>query len=88
MVLIHGGTPKGAERAAACWADNRKVVQIAFKPDWTRDGKAAPFKRKDRMLEIVPVGVIVFPGSGITANLADKAKKLGIAVLDYRGSSR
>ena len=61
MVLIHGGTPKGAEKAAACWADKRGVTQIAFKPDWTRDGKAAPFKRNDRMLDIVPTGVIVFP---------------------------
>ena len=84
MVLIHGGTPKGAEKAAACWADKRGVTQIAFKPDWTRDGKAAPFKRNDRMLDIVPAGVIVFPGSGITGNLADKAKKLGIPVLDHR----
>ena len=84
MVLIHGGTPKGAEKAAACWADHRKVTQIAFKPDWAADGKAAPFKRNDRMLEIVPAGVIVFPGSGITGNLADKAKKLGIPVLDHR----
>ena len=83
MVLIHGGTPKGAEKAA-CWADNRKIVQIAFRPDWTRDCKAAPFKRNDRMLEIVPAGVIVFPGSGITGNLADKAKKLGVPVLDHR----
>jgi hypothetical protein len=87
MVLIHGGTPKGAEKAAACWADKRGVTQIAFKPDWTRDGKAAPFKRNDRMLDIVPTGVIVFPGSGITGNLADKAKKLGIPVLDYRGGA-
>ncbi|MGO9362788.1 MAG: DUF2493 domain-containing protein [Rhodomicrobium sp.] len=87
MVLIHGGTPKGAEKAAACWADHRKVTQVAFKPDWTRDGKAAPFKRNDRMLEIVPTGVIVFPGSGITGNLADKAKKLGIPVLDHREGS-
>jgi YspA, cpYpsA-related SLOG family len=85
MVLIHGGTPKGAERAAACWADKRGITQIAFKPDWVRDGKAAPFKRNDRMLEIMPKGVIVFPGSGITSNLAGKAKKLGIPVLDHRG---
>jgi hypothetical protein len=84
MVLIHGGTPKGAERAAACWADKRGITQVAFKPDWVRDGKAAPFKRNDRMLEIIPKGVIVFPGSGITSNLADKAKKLGIPVLDHR----
>ena len=25
MVLMHGGSPRGAERIAACWADNRKV---------------------------------------------------------------
>jgi hypothetical protein len=86
MVLIHGGSPKGAEKIAACWADNRKVPQIAFMPDWTRDKKAAPFKRNDRMLDIVPIGVVIFPGSGITDNLADKAKKLGIPLADYRGS--
>ena len=84
MALLHGGTPKGAEFIASRWADARKVTQIAFKPDWLRDGKAAPFKRNDRMLEILPIGVIVFPGSGITGNLADKAKKLGIPVLDCR----
>jgi hypothetical protein len=84
MVLIHGGTPKGAEKAAACWAGNRKVTQIAFKPEWTRDGKAAPFKRNDRMLDLVPAGVIIFPGSGITGNLADKAKQRRIPVLDHR----
>ena len=47
MVLLHGGSPKGAERIAARWADHRKVPQIAFKPDWTRHAKAAPFKRND-----------------------------------------
>jgi hypothetical protein len=36
MVLLHGGSPKGAERIAACWANNRSVPQIAFKPDWAR----------------------------------------------------
>ncbi len=80
MVLLHGGSPKGAERIAAKWADTRKVPQIAFKPDWTKHAKAAPFKRKDQMLEVLPIGVIIFPGSGIQDNLADKAKKLGIPV--------
>jgi hypothetical protein len=83
MVLLHGGSPKGADRIAACWADNRKVPQIPFKPDWSRYAKAAPFKRNDQMLEILPIGVIVFPGSGISANLADKAKKLGIPVWKF-----
>jgi hypothetical protein len=80
MVLFHGGSPRGAERIAACWADNRKVPQIVFKPDWNREGRAAPFKRNDRLLEALPIGVVVFPGSGISQNLADKAKKLGIPV--------
>ena len=80
MVLLHGGSPRGAERIAACWADNRKVAQVVFKPDWTRHRNAAPFKRNDQMLEALPIGVVVFPGSGISANLADKARKLGIPV--------
>ncbi|HEV7228060.1 DUF2493 domain-containing protein [Brevundimonas sp.] len=84
MVLLHGGSPKGAERIAACWADNRKVTQIAFKPDWTKHQKAAPFKRNDAMLDVLPIGVVVFPGTGIQDNLADKARKLGIPLFDFR----
>jgi len=84
MVLLHGGSPKGAELIAAKWAEARKVQQIAFKPDWTRHAKAAPFKRNDQLLDIMPIGVIVFPGSGISDNLADKARKLGIPLLDFR----
>ena len=80
MVLLHGGTPKGAELIASKWAEARRVAQIAFKPDWTRHAKAAPFKRNDQMLETLPIGVLVFPGTGIQANLADKARKLGIPV--------
>jgi hypothetical protein len=52
-------------------------------PDWTRHAKTAPFKRNDQMLEALPTGLVAFPGSGISANLADKARKarkLGIPV--------
>jgi hypothetical protein len=80
MELLHGGSPRGAERIAACWADNRKAAQVVFKPDWNRHRNAAPFKRNDQMLEVMPIGIVVFPGSGISANLADKARKLGIPV--------
>ncbi len=83
MVLLHGGSPKGAEKIAARWADHRKVPQVAFKPDWTKHAKAAPFKRNDAMLNVLPIGVIVFPGTGIQDNLADKAKKLGIPVYRF-----
>jgi hypothetical protein len=87
MVLLHGGSPKGAEHIAACWASRRKVPQIVFKPNWARDGRAAPFKRNDQMLDVLPIGVIVFPGSGISANLADKAKKVGIPVWKFDNGS-
>jgi hypothetical protein len=83
MVLIHGGSPRGAELIAAKWASNRKVVQIEFKPDWTRHAKAAPFKRNDALLDAMPVGIVIFPGSGITENLADKARRLGIPVWKF-----
>jgi len=86
MVLLHGGSPNGAERIAACWADARKVPQIAFKPDWARHEKAAPFRRNDALLEVMPIGVVVFPSSGISDNLADKAHKLGIPIYDFRKS--
>ena len=84
MVLLHGGSPKGAEKIAARWADNRNCPQIVFKPDWTRYGKAAPFKRNDQLLDTVPIGLIVFPGSGITDNLADKARAMGVPLYDFR----
>lgn len=85
MILLHGGSPKGAERIAACWAEARKVTQIAFKPDWNKHAKAAPFRRNDDMLSVMPSGVIVFPGSGITENLRDKARRLGINVWELKG---
>ncbi len=60
------------------------MAQIAFRPDWTRHTKAAPFKRNDILLETLPIGVVVFPGSGISENLADKARRLGIPLFDFR----
>ncbi len=32
------------------------------------------------MLDVLPIGVMVFPGTGIQNDLADKAKRLGIPV--------
>ena len=87
MVLLHGGSPKGAERIAARWADHRKVPQIAFKPDWAKHARAAPFKRNDQMLDLLPIGVMVFfPGTGIQENMVDKARRLGIPVWKFDNS--
>ena len=83
MVLLHGGSPKGAELIAAKWADTRKVAQVVFRPDWAKHRNAAPFKRNDALLEAMPVGLLVFPGNGVSGNLADKARKLGIPVMRF-----
>ena len=39
------------------------------------------------MLDVLPIGVMVFPGTGIQENLADKAKKLGIPVWKFGKST-
>jgi hypothetical protein len=86
MVLLHGGSKTGAECIAACWAEARTVPQIPFTPKFGVHGKAAaPFKRNDELLAQMPIGVIAFPGGGIQDNLADKARAMGIRLMDYRG---
>ena len=79
MVLLHGGSP-GVEKIAASWAEARGVHQVVCRPDWNAHGKAAPFRRNDELLKLLPKGLIAFPGSGITGNLVDKARQLGIPV--------
>ena len=81
MVLLHGGGP-GVEKIAASWADARGVHQLICRPDWNAHGKAAPFRRNDELLNFLPKGVIAFPGSGITGNLVDKARQLGVPVMN------
>jgi hypothetical protein len=61
----------------------RNPQKIVFKPDWAKHANAAPFKRNDQMLEALPAGLVAFPGYGISANLADKARKLGIPVWSH-----
>ncbi len=57
-------------------------LRVSLQPDHGErpHRKAAPFKRNDAMLAVMPIGVIVFPGTGIQANVAWKAMQLGIQV--------
>ena len=82
IVIVHGGGP-GVERIAARWAERNGVHQVVCKPDWDRHGRAAPFRRNEELLNLLPKGVIAFPGSGITENLIDRARQLGIPVARY-----
>ncbi len=47
--------------------------------------QSRPFRRNDEMLSVMPAGLIVFLGNGITGNLADKARRLGIPVWQASG---
>ena len=80
IVILHGGGP-GVERIAAQWAERNGVHQVVCKPDWDRHGRAAPFRRNEELLNLLPTGGIAFPGSGITENLVDRARQLGIPVM-------
>ncbi|MEQ1540066.1 MAG: hypothetical protein ABL928_14155 [Sphingorhabdus sp.] len=51
-----------------------------MRPDWERYKNAAPFRRKDQMLEMLPKAVVACPGSGVNANLVEKARKMGIKI--------
>lgn len=83
MILLHGGMPRGAELIAARWAEKRSVTQVVFKPKWGTHFKAAPFRRNDEIIAEMPTGVVIFPGTGITQNLRDKARRLGLNVWEF-----
>lgn len=83
MVLLHGGTARGAEHIAALWARNAGVDQIVFKPDFKAQGRAAPFRRNDELLRANPIGLIAFPGNGISENLIEKARQKRIPVWNF-----
>jgi hypothetical protein len=79
MILHNCGQQKGAELIASKWADARGVTEKVFKPNFDL-GKAAPFKRNDRMLDEGLDALIVYPGNGIIANMQDKAIAAGVTV--------
>lgn len=68
-------TEKLTAEAEAIKAEGWNWIEVA--PDFPY-GHTAGLRRV--MLEALPIGVIAFPGSGISQNLADKARKMGIAV--------
>ena len=68
-------------RALELLVKQKRLAKTAPVPCIVREGGIAEEdKRNDAMLDVMPIGVIIFPGTGIQDNLADKAKKLGIPV--------
>ena len=84
MVLLHGGSPKGAELIAAKWADQPQgpADRLQARLDEARQGRAVQAQRR-RCSTCCRSASCVFPGTGIQDNLADKARKLGIPVWKF-----
>lgn len=68
-----------ATKDAEVWG----VTQVAFKPDWTKYVKAAPFKRNDAMLDVLPGGCPRLSGQGNSGEPRRQAKKLGISIMKF-----
>jgi hypothetical protein len=83
MVLATTAQSKGVDAIAASWAAANGVSVIAFRLNKS-EGNSAPFKRNKRMIDLKPVEVIACEGSGIQANLAQKARAEGIPVFIIR----
>ena len=89
MALTTTGA-KGAEQIAIKWAAGKGVTLVLAKPDFDRNGRAAPFRANDEMLEFEPVCVLTLPNSldpiragahqpfGPALNLGQKASDAGL----------
>ncbi len=81
MILLHGDAP-GVQKIGARWAEANDVAQVLCLPDWKRHPKAAPYRRNDQIVALQPKELIAFPGTGVIANLVDKAREAGIPVTE------
>jgi hypothetical protein len=79
LVVLHCANEKGVDKIVATWANNHKVAQVLYRPEWAKHYKAAPFKRNDAMLAELPAKtVIIKPDNGILQALIRESRKLGI----------
>ncbi|MCR5879452.1 DUF2493 domain-containing protein [Phenylobacterium sp. J367] len=81
---------KGGERLAKRWAQQKGVRLVLARPDFTRFGRAAPFRANDQLMALQPVCVLILPESlGVAAsagappfgpalNLAEQARRQGV----------
>ncbi len=95
MALATSGA-KGGEKLAIKWAKQKRVNLVLAKADFDRNGRAAPFRANDEMLELDPVCVLTLANSvnpvrgeglqpfGPAMNLGQKAAEKGIRHLPVK----
>jgi hypothetical protein len=89
MALATSGA-KGGEKLAIKWAKQKNVTLVLAKADFDRNGRAAPFRANDEMLDLEPVCVLTLANTlnaergkslspfGPALNLAQKAGERGV----------
>ena len=77
-VLMHGDA-RGADALADDWAAG-KVKTATFTPAWEQHGRAAGPLRNQEMLDAGPDLVVAFPGGHGTADMIQRAVKVGVPV--------
>ena len=97
MALATSGA-KGGEKLAIKWAKQKNITLVLAKADFDRNGRAAPFRANDELLDLEPVCVLTLANTlnaergkslspfGPALNLAQKAGERG--VLHYPVKSR
>ncbi len=78
---LHHGDARGADRLAGKYARRNGIPEVKHPADWSRDGRAAGFRRNTRMLEQVrPDRVIAMPGGSGTEHMVKLARRAGVPV--------
>lgn len=95
MALATTGA-SGGERLAIKWARQKGVKLVLAKADFGANGRAAPFRANDQLLQLEPVVVLTLANTlnpdraaalqpfGPALNLAQKAGEKGVRCLDIR----
>lgn len=81
--ILTGGA-RGVDAQVAAWARRRGIPLDTVRPNWTKDGDAAPFRANTRLAEAAGA-VIAFPGAEGTADMVDQARRMGLPVHESPG---
>lgn len=86
--IVHGQCPSGVDQCASNWAWRKKVLAEPYPADWDTHGRAAGPIRNSAMAALGADLCIAFPGGKGTADMAAKAAKHRIPVLNLGAKDR
>lgn len=79
--IVHGGA-KGADAAAARWAEGEGIKCVAVPAEWRKYGNAAgPIRNRKMLIDHKPDIVVALPGGRGTADMIRAAEEYGIPVV-------